>query len=43
MKKILLIILSILLFALSCGQKENSEGEQKKTEKLKVAATPIPA
>lgn len=43
MKKILLIILSILLFAFSCGQKENSEGEQKKTEKLKVAATPIPA
>ena len=43
MKKILLIILSILLFALSCGQKENNEGGQKKTEKLKVAATPIPA
>ena len=40
MKKLLLIILSITLFIVSCG---GSKSEEKKLEKLKVAATPIPA
>ncbi len=40
MKKLLLIILSITLFIVSCG---GSKSEEKKVEKLKVAATPIPA
>ena len=40
MKKLLLVILSITLFIVSCG---GSKSEEKKLEKLKVAATPIPA
>jgi len=40
MKKLLLIILSITLLIVSCGV---NKSEEKKLEKLKVAATPIPA
>ena len=40
MKKILLIILSLLMLAVSCG---NDKSKNTKLEKLVVAATPIPA
>lgn len=44
MKKILLIVVTILAFVISCGSKTASgTGEKKENQKLKIAATAIPA
>ena len=42
MKKILLVLVTAL-FLIACGNSDNSSKDSGKTEKLKVAATPIPA
>ena len=44
MKKILLVLVTVL-FLVSCGNSDKSakNSENKETQKLKVAATPVPA
>ena len=42
MKKILLVLVTAL-FLIACGNSDKSSKDSGKIEKLKVAATPIPA